>query len=179
MNEDLRTLRRKEDNLGISGLAVLLFSMWDIVRFTMTLIMNPHALTDLLERMGVGKDELFIGGFVIVTIYAIILLGAFLIRLFIYLGARAESRGKKRGWLYVIVAALVLAFIVADQTSTVIDTFNGAAAARAEELGEMDTATASGLLNITSAFALIDIILSSATIKSIRKKYNIKDGEVK
>jgi hypothetical protein len=179
MNEDLKTLRRKEDNLGISGLAVLLFSMWDIVRFVMTLIMNPHALTDFLKNMGVEPDEMVIGGTVVLGIYGIILVGAFLIRLFIYFGAKAESEGKKRGWLYVIVAALVLAFIVADQTSTIIDTFNGTAAAQAEELGELDTATVSGLLNITSAFALIDIILSSATVKSIRKKYNIKDGEVK
>lgn len=178
MKEDLKTLRRKEDNLGISGLAVLLFSMWDIVRFVMTIIMNPHAFTDFLKNMGIAKDEMAIGGAVVIAIFAIILGGAFLIRLFIYLNARAESRGKKKGWLYVIVAALVLAFIVADQTSTVIDIFKGTAT-DAEQLGEFDTATASGLLNITSAFALIDIIISSATIKSIRKKYNIKDGEVR
>ena len=178
MNEDFKTLRRREDNLGISGLAVLLFSAWDIVRFVMTLVMNPHALTDFLERMSVEPDEMAIGGVVVVAIYAIILLLAFLIRLFIFFGARAESTGKKRGWIYVIVAALVLAFIVADQVSTFMDLFNENAVSEAEQLGEMDTATASGLLNLFSAFALVDIIVSSAIVKKIRKKYDIKNGEV-
>ena len=42
----------------------------------------------------------------------------------------------------------------------------------------MDTAAASGLMNIMSAVALIDIIISSITVKKLRKKYDIKDGEV-
>ena len=59
-----------------------------------------------------------------------------------------------------------------------MDLFNENAVSEAEQLGEMDTATASGLLNLFSAFALVDIIVSSAIVKKIRKKYDIKNGEV-
>ena len=57
MEKDLRTLRKKEDNLMISGIAVLLFSVWDMVRFVMALIINPKILTDYIEGQVREREE--------------------------------------------------------------------------------------------------------------------------
>lgn len=177
MEKDLRTLRKKEDNLMISGIAVLLFSVWDMVRFVMALIINPKILTDYIEGLGFDADDILIGEITVIAIYVVILALALLIRLFIFFGARDESKGKRRGWIYVIVAFIVLVFIIADEIDTAIDLFKDASA-QTDFADGMDTAAASGLMNIMSAVALIDIIISSITVKKLRKKYDIKDGEV-
>lgn len=184
MNEDLKTLRRNEDSLYISGVAVLLFSLWDMVRFTMAVIMNPKMLKQFVENIGINEEDLVIGEAITIIVFAVILLLAVIIRLFIFLGARAESKGGKRGWIYIIIAALTLIFLIADQVDTFIDFVKNFMTIMdggevVNEMAGMDTAAASSLLTITSMFALADIIKSSVTVKRLRKKLNVKSGEVR
>ena len=93
---DFETLRHKKDNLIISGIALMVVGVWDIVKFAMAIILNPKMLLDAVKNAGIEPGQEVVGEVVLLIIFIVLLLIDFSIRCFIGLSARAEGRGKKK-----------------------------------------------------------------------------------
>ncbi|MBQ9518927.1 MAG: hypothetical protein IJR59_03420 [Firmicutes bacterium] len=103
-------LRRYSDRLALSGWGVILLGIWESVRAAMSIYFNRAIIFDLI-REGLDDTELpfmdlafalFVG--FMVFIYGISLL----IHLYIGKSAIADSKGKKKKNLYLVLAALVV-----------------------------------------------------------------------
>ncbi len=171
---DFETLRHKKDNLIISGIALMVIGVWDIVKFAMAIILNPKMLLDAVKDAGIEPGQEVVGEVIFLIIFIVLLLFDLGIRCFIGLSARAEGRGKKKGWLYLIIAVLMACLLLSAIYTSAYSLFNDVEKALPDS---WDSIAASSLLDILSVIAIVDIIISSVTVKKIRKKDNIKNGE--
>ena len=171
---DFETLRHKKDNLIISGIALMVVGVWDIVKFAMAIILNPKMLLDAVKDAGIEPGQEVVGEVVLLIIFIVLLLIDLSIRCFICLSARAEGRGKKKGWFYLIVAVLMALLLLSSLYTSAYSLFNDVEKVLPDS---WDSIAASSLLDILSVIAIVDIIISSVTVKKIRKKDNIQNGE--
>lgn len=180
MDDDFQELRKRKDNLLVSGFAVLIAGIWDVVKFAMAIIMNPKMLLDAVQYSGIDKADEELGEVMIVIVFGLIVLVDVLIRSYITRSARAEARGKRKGWLYLIVAAVM---VLALSSSLYNDLYNGFIHVLVDgdvQTGlpkSWDSVAASGLMDLISIVALVDIIVSSFIVKRIDKKDNVRSGE--
>lgn len=92
-------LRRLRDMLLASGTGVILFSVWTAIKAVVLLLVF---LPDVVKGLGFADNELTER--VILGVSVLYLVVATGIRLYVGLSARAEARGRKRGWLYLVLA---------------------------------------------------------------------------
>ena len=92
-------MRRYQNLLTVSGLGVIIFGLWTVLKTILLLFMQEDMLDDLPD--GLFYRVLFF------TLIGGVLLIDFLIRLFVGLSARAEGFGKKKGYGYIVVAILI------------------------------------------------------------------------
>ena len=95
-----RQLRKNQDTLYISGMAVIAFGLWSIVKG----ILSSLAADGYLATIGLDPENkaLLVATFVLL---ALILAAGIFVRIKVGIGAVNEARGDKRGYGYIIVAA--------------------------------------------------------------------------
>lgn len=155
-----RQLRRNRNILGISGTAVLLFAVWSVIKVFMYGYLNRNEpvgeeLSFLDEYL---QDETVVIAFFIIFFGLLVL--DIILRVVVCLSARAESRGKKKGYGYLVVTVILLAFSVWGLFSTLRESFL---------VDPVDTVI-SLLLEGSAVFALAEVFLSSVRIKRLTKK---------
>ena len=92
-------MRRYQNLLTVSGLGVIIFGLWTVLKTILLLFLQEDMVDDLPD--GLFYRVLFF------TLIGGVLLIDFLIRLFVGLSARAEGFGKKKGYGYIVVAILI------------------------------------------------------------------------
>ncbi|MBE6480185.1 MAG: hypothetical protein IJI88_07315 [Atopobiaceae bacterium] len=155
-----RDVRRLRSALTISSVAFITLGAWGILKMVGLLFVSPDSLRDLLRvTMGDAVDgphALGASTFVLSFILGI----GFIVRLVVGLGAFAEGRGRNRGWLYVVIAALMLVgrlngiiqpIIVSHSMSSLVDTF------------------IPGITEIASTIALADMTISAIRLKLLTR----------
>lgn len=151
--------RKIQDHLVISGLAVIAFGLWSVIKSAVFFTLNK-GMSNYLDEAAV-PDELR-GTISVMT--AVILIVVFSIdiglRLLVGLNARAEGRGIKRGAGYIVIAILLA---VVSVFSFVI--FMVTAVRLAETVDTVLTA----VVELTSLGALILLIITALINRKFMK----------
>lgn len=177
-------LRRYENILIVSGMGVIAFALWSIVRAAIYYITQP---IDIVKSMGL-EDELeeFTAGMgahtahtvlTVVSMVAVFLVLAVDVSLRVYVGrsAFADGRAKnKKTPVYIVLAVLMAISLI---WTTGLDIYNAVEGVeKAAELRDLDTASVSNILNITSLLALVELVIASIMVRRLRKKLGIRIG---
>lgn len=159
-------LRRYQNLLTISGLGVIAFSLWSIMKSFLFIFLRNEVFTEALKMKNVPDD--FRVRAILYSIFGSIILFDFLLRLYVGLSARAEGFGKKKGYAYIVVAFLIA---IASLFSIVMIFFD----IRFTGVTSLMELIVSIIVEITSAVVMIELIAAAFTVK----KHNRELGEVR
>ena len=110
-------LRRFGNLLTVSGLGVIAFGVWNVLKMILVFVMQR----DMIEAIFAEISANALIKYITIAIIAAIMLLDFLIRLFVGLSARAEGFGKKKGVAYIVFAVL----LVLGSVSSLVLAFSG------------------------------------------------------
>jgi hypothetical protein len=145
-------LRRYRNLLTISGLGVIAFGLWSVLKTILLFVFREEALAalpdDVLTRV------------IFFVIVGVLLLTDFAIRLFIGLSARAEGLGKKKGYAYLVFAVLLALASAASVAAIFFDTGT-------TSILEI---IVSVIVEVTSLVAVIELIAAAIHVKRLGKE---------
>lgn len=150
-------MRRYQNLLTVSGLGVIIFGLWSVLKTILLLFMRD-------EVLGVLSNDPHTLAATLAGIGAILLIDI-VIRLFVGLSARAEGFGKKKGYAYIVFAVLMA---IASTTSLVMVFFD----ANYKSITEMVVAV---IVEVTSLIVTIELLVAAFTVKKLKKEL----GEVR
>lgn len=186
-------LRKYESILVISGLGVVAFGLWSIVRAAIYYFLNPLKPTDYISEADLAKiaadwEAQGIGFLtdkvdtILTTMIFVLMVVDLLLRLYIGMSARAYGRGRRRRGFYVVFV-WIMAFFMALSIVTTIDDFlepifkaiqAGTADAFESSAKRGDhAASVSLIVDLTSLLVLVELGISSIMVKRLRKKLGI------
>ena len=145
-------MRRYQNLLTVSGLGVIIFGLWTVLKTILLLFLQENMVDDLPD--GLFYRVLFF------TLIGGVLLIDFLIRLFVGLSARAEGFGKKKGYGYIVVAILIA---IASLASLVLIFFDTADRSILELI-------VSFIVEATSTIATVELLVAAFTVKRLKKE---------
>lgn len=145
-------MRRYQNLLTVSGLGVIIFGLWTVLKTILLLFLQEDLVDDLPD--GLFYRVLFF------TLIGGVLLIDFLIRLFVGLSARAEGFGKKKGYGYIVVAILIA---IASLASLVLIFF---------DMGDRSILEliVSFIVEATSMIATVELLVAAFTVKKLKKE---------
>ena len=158
-----KKLRRNQDALMISGLGVMLFAFWSIIKIIITAILDP---TGLLQQLSAEVDPTFASTNIYLFLVIVILIIYFSldlgIRLYVGLSARKEGRGQYKKNGRPRTAYIVLAFILTLLSAYMIYQLCSNLAVTDQPLDVI----AALIVEITSFFTLVGMIRSAIIVRS-------------
>lgn len=163
--EDIKK-REYANRLYMSGWGVMILGIWGAVRAVMSIYIYRSDIEEFLSD-GDGTMEYKAALFAIVTVFVILIYALSLaVHLFIGTRAMAVGRGKKRRPIYLVLAALIIAFSIVPQMATSDEKMYE------NEADEtvFDTEFATDLLDLTLCFACAEMIYCAARIKLLQNK---------
>ncbi len=157
-NPERILLRKYQNTLSISGIAVIAFGVWSVLKMLIFFSINRDLFTSEIAASS-DNEELPLYAVVI----ALIIFIALYIFLHLYIGltARSEARGKKRGYFYLILTSVYLVI-------SYISYINTASASSAGD--NLDTILSSGIVDLTVIYVFFEVIINSLRVKKLKKK---------
>ena len=147
-----RKMRRYQNLLTVSGLGVIIFGLWSVLKTILLLFMKEGILSEIPDDTFVRvMFFLILGGILLVDV---------LIRLYVGLSARAEGFGKKKGYGYVVIAILMA---LASLTSIVLIFFD----TNEQSIWEL---IVSVIVEATSLVVTIELLVAAFTVKKLKKE---------
>ena len=147
-----RKMRRYQNLLTVSGLGVIIFGLWSVLKTILLLFMKEGILSEIPDDTFVRvMFFLILGGILLVDV---------LIRLYVGLSARAEGFGKKKGYGYVVIAILMA---LASLTSLVLIFFDS----NEQSIWEL---IVSVIVEATSLVVTIELLIAAFTVKKLKKE---------
>ena len=156
MNTEKAELRKYEDDLNVSGMGVIIMGAWSIVRVLIGLFMNTK---DFLNPDDEDPQSIMFGMIIAIAIVAIISVLVMSVHLYIGLNAIRAARGKEYKGGYYIAAIIICVLSVLSLGSYIT---------ALQDLEKLDTTLASLLVDITTTYFFIGVILSTVRIKRIK-----------
>ena len=147
-----RKMRRYRNLLTVSGLGVIIFGLWSVLKTILLLFMKEGILSEI-------PDDTFVRVMFFLILGGILLIDV-LIRLYVGLSARAEGFGKKKGYGYVVIAILMA---LASLTSLVLIFFD----TNEQSLWEL---IVSVIVEATSLVVTIELLVAAFTVKKLKKE---------
>ena len=161
MDDDVKArIRRYNRNIETSGIAVIFYSIWAVIKFVVPILLGDEALHEILgfdlETYEEVKDLLYV---LIPVLFGITLI------VYYYVGRSAIkfARGKKKRRFFAIVALLLLVNTVT-YFPAYYEEFSDFS-----NYGDIDTTVASLLVDITLTFILFDMIYSTFMVSRLKK----------
>ena len=166
MNEP--RLRRYRDMLSTSGLAIIVFGLWDMAKaflasvYGSSLRVNGGQLSAEVEStLRALRDSHRTFLVIALSVVLLFVLLAGVLRFYVGLCAHAEARGKRKSWAYVIIAG-----VMAAMSATLVVMGLLAAGSTDNALGFL----AAGLIELTSLLAYVDLIRSAVVVKRLTRR---------
>ena len=160
MNSEKALLRRHEDNLNVCGMGVIILGAWGVLKVIMQAFMEAKDIFQF--DLEVTDEEKAVTLLAVIAIVAILILLSALIFLFhIYIGRNAMKNAKgqpyKKGYFVWAVILLVLSVL---GMLTYVDEI--------KETENLETTIASIIVDLTTIYILVDLVMSTQKIKQIR-----------
>ena len=168
--------------LVISGVGVIAFGIWSIIKAALYYLLIPaetlaklgqFSQAEELHSLGFTSRE--IGAFIAGVIIFLLLLD-FLLRLYIGRSAFIDGRRfRRKGPVYVILAILVSIGLIVSIISRVITLGAGEDDVLANVIS---AGNVSVIVDVTSLLALIEMIVAAFMVRKLRRKLGINGTEV-
>lgn len=145
-------IRRTQDNLYVLGTSVIVFGMWNLLKFTIYFFVSSDEF-----KKETGDEKFFIA---VILLWSMLFI-SFLLRCFIGFSARAEGKGKRKSVFYLVLAgiiALVYCALIAFETAYFIAEHNN-----------IFTSIVTLIIDVTSLVFLIELMVNSIRIRKLRK----------
>ena len=145
-------IRRTQDNLYVLGTSVIVFGMWNLLKFAIYFFVSPSEI-----KKETGDENYFIAVIVLWSMFFV----SFLLRCFIGFSARAEGKGKRKSVFYLVLAgiiALVYCTLIAFEAAYFIAEHN-----------HIFTSVVTLIIDVTSLVFLIELMVNSIKIRKLRK----------
>ena len=174
-------LRKYEHALVISGVGVIAFGIWSIVKATIYFILIPlERLSktkmgdDLAELQSLGMTDRGTG-YLIAVIILFALVVDFALRLYIGRSAIRDGRRlKKKRFTYVVLAMFVSVSLISNLVERCIALGSDEPTMWSDAL---TSANVSVVVDITSLFALIEVIVAAIMVRRLRRELEISGKE--
>lgn len=162
-----RKLRKQQNLLVDAGMGVILFAIWSVVQVNLYLGLSSFSVEEFrkaAESIGLGMLELDFFIIFITVILVAILLWQLGIRLYIGLCATAEGKGTKKGWAYLVLAAMLLVINLRSSFQIfIVDRL------LAGEKLSVNLVTCI-CMEAASLYVLLELLISGIRVKMLRKK---------
>lgn len=145
-------IRRTQDNLFVLGTSVIVFGLWNVIKFMIYFFVS----SDDLKKSAGDKYYLITA----IILWSIIFIG-FLFRCFIGFSARAEGKGKRKSVLYLVLAgitAFVYCTVIAIEIVYLIAHYD-----------HIFTMIVTLIIDVTSFVFLVELIVNSIKVRKLRK----------
>ncbi len=159
MDKGNAVLRRYEDDLYISGTGVIVMGIWSIIKTVMGIFLEADSpiFAEIDDEFGKTMT-------IVITVLLLVIISALILKLHLYVGLNAmrASQGKthKRGYLAVSVIMLMLTLVsVAAYKEKISD------------IGNIDTVIASMLVDLTTAYIFVLLIVSAYRIRKYKTEH--------
>ncbi|MBE6029414.1 MAG: hypothetical protein E7226_04595 [Clostridiales bacterium] len=174
-------LRKYEHALVISGVGVIAFGLWSIIKATICFILVPmeqlsrtNASDDLAELHALGLTDRGIGYLIAVSILFVLVLD-FALRLYIGRSAVYDGRRlKKKRFTYVVLAIIVAASLASNLMQRCIALGSNKVEIWANAMASVNVSV---VVDITSLLALIEMIIAAIMVRRLRKELGISGKE--
>lgn len=158
MDSEKRNLRRYQDDLNVSGTGAVLMGVWSIVRLFMELFMGTK---NKLQFDADDPTEMLI---MIIAVFLVVGVLCYLVmKVHLYIGLNAIRASKempyKKGYLNAAFICLLL---------TIAGLFSYGE--ELKDIKNIDTTIASMLVDMTTIYIFIAVIVSTLKIKKIKEK---------
>ena len=157
MNSERSTLRKYQDDLNVSGTGVIIMGAWSIVRAVIEMFIG----TNKMDLDADDPTDMLIS--LIVTFLVVSILFSIIMMLHLYIGVNAIRASKgmdhKKGYLKATVFFLILS--VASLVLYRDDL---------QDIKNIDTTIAAILVDLTTIYIFIIVIVSSLKIRKIKEK---------
>ena len=180
--EDIR-LRRDQNTLRIVGAGTIVFGVWSCVKaFGVLFFKRQEIINEILEDAGktdIQLSEDLEGKMftVLLIMVLIVLLADLAARLFVGLSAISESRGRRRGILYIAVTCIM----ISTSFTTIISVISGSVNKSAAESVSLmhDSVVSTVLIELTSMVMLTEMVVASVRTKRFRQRTERTERETK
>lgn len=149
-------LRRYRNLLTISGLGVIAFGLWSVLKTIMIMLLREDVREYIRQIM---PDNTTVK-LVVFGMLGGVLLFDLLLRLYVGLTARSEGFGKKKGYAYIVLAILMALGSVA----SIVILFSDASSQDPLEM------IVSFIVEATSLVILIELLVAAFTVKKLTKE---------
>lgn len=149
--------RRLQDSLVVIGTGILVFGAWTLLKFLLLIFLQDAESQRQFFHMDQEDVPLYII-YIALGIIATFDLGS---RLFVYLSARAEGFGRRKGYAYLLIAGIMAIL----STLSVITAAQALVAIDAGFFESLVTLTIEG----TSAVILVMLIVNSVRLKRLTR----------
>lgn len=167
-------IRKSQNTLIVVGSGIVLFSIWSAVKMVgMLFLLRKETVDALLEKVGpvegLSDNAIFLIFFVMTVLVMGLILG---IRVFVGLSAVAEGRGKRRGLLYILIAAVM---IIGNIWFFCVGFFTMEAPERFGALTR-DQSISTMIIDVTSMIMLAHMVIAALRIRKLTgEKSTAKD----
>lgn len=158
-------IRKSQNTLIVVGTGVIIFSIWTAVKMLgLLFLLRNETVETLREKMGPIEglsDKSLFWMLVGISVIVIALLSG--VRMYIGLSAIAVGRGKRRGWLYILAAVVMI-------IGNICAFFIGLFSARPQEqLGvfSRDQSLSTFIIDVTSLIMLTQMVISAVKIRKL------------
>lgn len=158
-------LRKQRDTLAISGLAIIVFCVWNFVKASLISSLGMERTATMSEERAAELFDLIERNIevavLVIVVIALSMIASIFLRIYVGLSAVAEGRGKRRGGLYVFFAILL---VISEVTAIVLVVVAG------RWLGVLEYVVGSLIIDLTSVFALVEVIRSAIKVKRLSRQ---------
>ncbi len=163
-------IRKQQSNLICSGLGMILFGAWSIVRFILMVFFKDGFIYDALNSIeavqNIPRDLMFN---IIIAIVLFFLFIDFFIRIYVGRVAIGVGRGRYRKHIaYIIIAIIYAAVILSSDINALIGHINTGGEMR--EYVEI-------LIDMTVNIATVEIIIAAIRLRILEKKNSQQEVE--
>ena len=159
MDKGNAVLRRYEDDLYISGTGVIVMGIWSIIKTVMGIFLEADSpiFTEIDDEFGKTMT-------IVITVLLLVIISALILKLHLYVGLNAmrasQGRAHKKGYFAasVIMLMLTLISIVAYKD-------------KLKDIGNIDTVIASMLVDLTTAYIFVLLIISAYRIRKYKAEH--------
>lgn len=161
MNNDKTNLRRYEDDLHVSGLAVVILGAWSVLKLIMEVILESKSVFGLQNYTGDIRMVAMLVFGVIVGVIVLISLLIFAFHYYIGINASKAARGLpyKKGYY---VCSIIMLILSITGLAFYYNDF--------QNLENIDTTIASFLVDLTTIYVFFVVIISTNRIRKLKKK---------
>ena len=154
---DARNVRFRKDRnvLNIAGTGVMLFGIWSVIKTYTTFFEAPAKMFEGIDELSeMDMTEIIL----LSCTLAMVLSFDLLIRLYVGLKSRAESKGKKAGSLYLLVTIFLS---IASLGFFILEVFSFVGQPELSTIAEM-------IVELTSLIIQIELLISAIRIKTFK-----------